>query len=331
MVRLYKKLNPLESGEDARELSTKLHSLVIGQEEPIAQIVNVYQTWLAGMASPGRPIGNFLFLGPTGTGKTRLVEATAESLLGDARAVLKVDCGEFQHSHEIAKLIGSPPGYLGHRETRPFFSQEALSQYHTDKVKISFVLFDEIEKASDALWNLLLGILDKAMLTLGDNKRVDFSQAMVFMTSNLGAAEMDSITRPRLGFAASEVKPCDALNEKISRTAVEAVRRKFTPEFINRIDKIAVFRPLGREELDQVLSIELQAFERRILDSANSAPFVFYLTGEARSWLLREGTDMKYGARHLKRAMERTLVHPLSNLVASGQVQRGDLIRVDCD
>ena len=154
----------------------------------IEQIINIYQTHLAGMSSPGRPIGNFLFLGPTGSGKTRMVEAVAESLLGDARAVIKIDCAEFQHSHEIAKLIGSPPGYLGHRETHPLLSQEVLNQHHTERVKLSFVLFDEIEKASDALWNLLLGILDKATLTLGDNRRVDFSRAMIFMTSNLGAS-----------------------------------------------------------------------------------------------------------------------------------------------
>src|SRR5207302_713913 len=161
---------------------------------------------LTGMNPPGRPIGNFLFLGPTGSGKTRIVEATAEVLLKNPRSVIKIDCAEFQHSHEIAKLIGSPPGYLGHRETHPLLSQEVLNQYHTDKMKLSFVLFDEIEKASDALWNLLLGILDKATLTLGDNRRVDFSRALIFMTSNLGATEMGSILRPNMGFAASEVQ-----------------------------------------------------------------------------------------------------------------------------
>lgn len=338
MVRLSKKLNPLETGHEAEGLLTNLRKLIIGQDDAIDQIVSVYQTWLAGMASPGRPIGNFLFLGPTGTGKTRLVEATAESLLGDVRSVLKVDCAEFQHSHEIAKLIGSPPGYLGHRETHPMLSQETLNQFHTEKVKISFVLFDEIEKASDALWNLLLGILDKATLTLGDNKRVDFSQAMIFMTSNLGSAEMDSIMKPRLGFRPYEAECCRmqgeagrALNEKVSRVGVEAVCRKFTPEFVNRIDKIAVFHPLGYEDLERILSLELHYLERRILEFAGGTPFVFHLTPEARSYVLREGTDMKYGARHLKRAIERTLVHPLSNLVASGQVLRGDLILVDYD
>jgi ATP-dependent Clp protease ATP-binding subunit ClpB len=338
MVRLNKKLDPSQTGHEAEKLHGDLRKLVVGQEEAVDQIVNIYQTFLAGMSGPGHPIGNFLFLGPTGTGKTRLVEALAESLVGDPRSVLKIDCAEFQHSHEIAKLIGSPPGYLGHRETHPLLSQEVLNQYHTEKIKISFVLFDEIEKASDALWNLLLGILDKATLTLGDNRRVDFSRAMIFMTSNLGATEMSSIMRPNLGFAASDMErrtasgvSDDDLNAKVSRAGLEAARRKFTPEFMNRIDKVVVFRSLGTEELGKILSIELNNLQQRIFNSSNTTPFVFNVTSDARAFLLREGTDMKYGARHLKRAIERTLLHPLSNLIASGQVHGGDLLRIDFD
>src|SRR6478672_18719 len=264
MSRIHKQLDPTQTGFEAEKLFADLHKRIIGQDEAIDQIVNIYQMYLAGMASPGRPVGNFLFLGPTGSGKTRMVEATAESLVGDGRAVIKIDCAEFQHSHEIAKLIGSPPGYLGHRETHPLLSQEVLNQYHTEKIKLSFVLFDEIEKASDALWNLLLGILDKATLTLGDNRRVDFSRTMIFMTSNLGASEMGSILRPNMGFAASEVQRLrdsgqvdEDLKGKISKVGVEAARRKFTPEFMNRIDKTVVFRPLGQDELKRILDIEL--------------------------------------------------------------------------
>src|SRR6266702_1837846 len=263
MVRLNKVLDPTLTGRDAEELEAGLRRKIVGQNEAIQQIINIYQTNLAGMSSPGRPIGNFLFLGPTGSGKTRLVEATAETLAGDGRAVIKIDCAEFQHSHEIAKLIGSPPGYLGHRETHPLLSQEVLNQYHTVKIKLSFVLFDEIEKASDALWNLLLGILDKATLTLGDNRRVDFSRTLIFMTSNLGAAEMGSILRPNLGFAAGEVERDQAagivdqsLSGKVTRAGIEAARRKFSPEFMNRIDKVVVFHPLGAEELRKILTIE---------------------------------------------------------------------------
>src|SRR5947207_2343446 len=244
MGRLHKLLDPMQTGPEAGKLDSNLRKRIVGQDEAIQQIVDVYQMYLAGMSSPGRPIGNFLFLGPTGSGKTRLVEATAESLLGNAGAVVKIDCAEFQHSHEIAKLVGSPPGYLGHRETHPLLSQEVLNQFHSEKMKLSFVLFDEIEKASDALWNLLLGILDKATLTLGDNRRLDFSRAMIFMTSNLGATEMGSILRPNLWFAAGEDERKSAagivdekLATKVARAGVEAARRKFTPEFINRIDK----------------------------------------------------------------------------------------------
>src|SRR5216683_882678 len=193
-------LDPTRNGRPAEHLENKLCRLIVGQDEAIRQIVRAYQTHVAGLSPVGRPIGTFLFLGPTGSGKTRIVEATAESLLKNSRAVIKIDCAEFQHSHEIAKLIGSPPGYLGHRETHALLSQEALNQHHTDTVKLSFVLFDEIEKASDALWNLLLGILDKGILTLGDNRQVDFSSSMIFLTSNLGAAEMSSLVSPRLGF-----------------------------------------------------------------------------------------------------------------------------------
>jgi ATP-dependent Clp protease ATP-binding subunit ClpA len=298
--------------------------------------VNIYQMYLTGMAAPARPIGNFLFLGPTGSGKTRIVEATAESMVGNPRAVIKIDCAEFQHSHEIAKLIGSPPGYLGHRETHPLLSQEVLNQYHTEKVKVSFVLFDEIEKASDSLWNLLLGILDKATLTLGDNRRVDFSRAMIFMTSNLGATEMTNLLSPRLGFAFTRCTDATGrvdplVSSKISDAGVDAARRKFTPEFINRLDKIVVFKPLGSGELRRILDIELKMVQQRILTSPNANPFIFTLTPAAKEHLLVEGTDTKYGARHLKRAIERLLVQPMSNLIATDQVRGGDWIRVDYD
>jgi ATP-dependent Clp protease ATP-binding subunit ClpA len=338
MVRLNKKLDPTQTGQDAEKLHADLHRRIVGQDEAIDQIVNIYQMYLAGMNGPGRPIGNFLFLGPTGSGKTRLVEASAESLVGDARAIIKIDCAEFQHSHEIAKLIGSPPGYLGHRETHPLLSQEVLNQYHTEKIKLSFVLFDEIEKASDALWNLLLGILDKANLTLGDNRRVDFSHSMIFMTSNLGASEMGSILRPNLGFAASEIERLHGSGEvddktsiKIAKAGAEAARRKFTPEFMNRIDKVVVFKPLGQKELRKILGLELGILQQRIFNSSTTTPFVFSLSEPAKDYLLREGTDMKYGARHLKRAIDRALVQPMSNLIATQQVRGGDLIKVDFD
>src|SRR5712675_309422 len=337
-MRRIELLDPTRNGRPAEHLENKLGHLIVGQQEAIHQIVRAYQTHVAGLSPVGRPVGNFLFLGPTGSGKTRIVEATAESLLENSRAVIKIDCAEFQHSHEIAKLIGSPPGYLGHRETHAILSQEALNQHHTDAMKISFVLFDEIEKASDALWNLLLGILDKATLTLGDNRRVDFSRAMIFMTSNLGAAEMGSLLRPNMGFAASETQRMrdagevdEGLKDKIGKVGVEAARRKFTPEFMNRIDKTVVFHPLGQPELRKILDLELSILQQRVFNSPNAAPFGFSLTETAKDFVLREGTDVKYGARHLKRAIERSLVHPMSNLIATAQVRHGDLLKIDFD
>src|SRR5438874_4069392 len=193
-------LDPTLHSPEVRDFERGLLKRVVGQERAVRRLGRVFQVYQAGLAAPGRPIANLLLLGPTGSGKTRLVEAAAEVLFGDPRAVVKIDCAEFQHSHEIAKLIGSPPGYLGHRETHPQLSQERLNQFHTESLKLSFVLFDEIEKANDALWNLLLGILDKATLTLGDNRKVDFSRALIFMTSNVGAAEMSAILNPKVGF-----------------------------------------------------------------------------------------------------------------------------------
>jgi ATP-dependent Clp protease ATP-binding subunit ClpA len=338
MTRLNIPLDPAKTGRDAVALEGSLRRMIIGQDEAIEQIVNIYQMHLTGMSAPGRPIGNFLFLGPTGSGKTRIVEATAEALLKNPRAVIKVDCAEFQHSHEIAKLIGSPPGYLGHRETHPLLSQEVLNQFHTETMKVSFVLFDEIEKASDALWNLLLGILDKATLTLGDNRKVDFSKAMIFMTSNLGAAEMSSIMAPRLGFGIQDIRDKHAngvvdikTTEKLARTGLEAARKKFTPEFMNRLDKIVTFQPLGSEQLKKILDIELNLVQQRIFNTTNERAFVFTLSDSSKGFLLEEGTDIKYGARHLKRAIERLLVQPMSNLIATDQVRGGDWIRVDYD
>ena len=338
MVRLNIPLDPAKTGREAMSLESNLRRMIIGQDEAIEQIVNIYQMNLTGMSAPGRPIGNFLFLGPTGSGKTRIVEATAEALLKNPRAVIKIDCAEFQHSHEIAKLIGSPPGYLGHRETHPLLSQEVLNQFHTETMKVSFVLFDEIEKASDALWNLLLGILDKATLTLGDNRKVDFSRAMIFMTSNLGAAEMSNIMNPKLGFQtqqARETATSGQMDEKttgkLARSGVEAARRKFTPEFMNRLDKIVTFQPLGSEQLKKILDIELNLVQQRIFNTTNDRAFVFTVSDSSKDFLLTEGTDLKYGARHLKRAIERLLVQPMSNLIATEQVRGGDWIRVDFD
>jgi ATP-dependent Clp protease ATP-binding subunit ClpA len=326
-------LDPDQKSPRAQDFEERLSSRIVGQERAVRRMSGLYQIFLAGMNPPNRPIGTMLFLGPTGSGKTRVIEAAAEVLYGDANAVVKIDCAEFQHSHEIAKLIGSPPGYLGHRETSPMLTQENLDRMHTDEMKVSLVLFDEIEKASDSLWQLLLGILDKATLTLGDNRRVDFSKAMVIMTSNLGAREMSELISGGIGFApgkGSKTPNDTEVDQKIYRTAVEAARRKFSPEFMNRIDKVVVFRSLKEHHLRQILDLELQAVQDRIMQSAGTK-FVFQCSETAKDMLMKEGLDFKYGARHLKRAVERFLVYPLSNLVATGQIGLGDLVHVDVD
>ncbi|MGH9534012.1 MAG: AAA family ATPase [Terriglobales bacterium] len=321
-------LNPQRRGPQAERLQEALRQRIVGQEAALGPVVDAYQTFLAGLQAPSRPVANFLFLGPTGSGKTHVVESLAAVLFQNPRAVIKVDCGEFQHSHEIAKLVGSPPGYLGHRETHPVLTQEALDQYHTPELPLSLVLFDEIEKASDALWQLLLGILDKATLTLGDNRRTSFVQAMLFLTSNLGATEMEQLLSPGLGFA----PPAGGdVRRRLATVATEAARRKFSPEFFNRLDSVVVFHPLDRNQLEHVLDLELEWVRVRLGHAGAPPTFTFRCTTAARDLLLRDGTDLKYGARHLKRAIERLLVHPLANLIATRQILPQDALVVDTD
>lgn len=327
-------LDPERKSPRAKEFEDKLSALIVGQERGVRRLSGLFQIYLAGMNNPTRPIGTMLFLGPTGSGKTRVVEAAAEVLFGEPHTVVKIDCAEFQHSHEIAKLIGSPPGYLGHRETSPMLTQENLDKAHTDDTKLTFVLFDEIEKASDSLWQLLLGILDKATLTLGDNRRVDFSRTVVIMTSNLGAREMSDMISGGIGFAptksGAKQKDDNEIDTKIYRTALEAAKRKFSPEFMNRIDKVVVFRSLKEHHLRKILDIELSSVQDRITESAGTK-FVFECSDEAKEFLLSEGIDLKYGARHLKRSIERYFVYPVSNLVATQQVETGDFVMVEFD
>jgi ATP-dependent Clp protease ATP-binding subunit ClpA len=325
-------LDPDRKSVQAAQFETELRHRVVGQERALRKLASICQVFQAGMTNPTRPIGTMLFLGPTGSGKTHVVEAAAEVLFGDRNAVIKIDCAEFQHSHEIAKLIGSPPGYLGHRETQPLLTQENLDKYRTDENPFTLVLFDEIEKASDALWQLLLGVLDKATLTLGDNRRVDFSQTIIFMTSNLGAREMSKLVDGAIGFAptgSDQLLPSD-LDQKIYHTATDAARRKFSPEFMNRVDKVVVFRGLRHEELRRIVDLELEAVQQRI-DEGATERFTITATPAAREFLLAEGTDYRYGARHLKRAIERFVVHPLANLSATRQVRLGDVVILDVD
>ena len=283
-------LDPSKRSTGTIDFETSLRARIVGQEEGVQALVDLYQVFCAGIEFAGPPGWELLLLGPTGSGKTRIVEAAAEILFGDARAIIKVDCAEFQHSHEIAKLIGSPPGYLGHRETHPLITQEELAKSHTDKLKLSFLLFDEIEKASDSLWQLLLGMLDKATLTLGDNRQGgpvadgDFSDVQPGRRRNHGNDDW------RHGIRSTADKLDRRLDKKVERTALEAAKTKFSPEFMNRLDKVVVFHPLQREQLQEVLQIELGNVQQRVLETAKGQ-FLFRVTDAGRDFLLREGTD----------------------------------------
>ena len=327
-VSAIRDLDPTRHGEATREFEAFLRARIVGQDGPIEAVTEIYQMFLVGMTPPDRPIGNLLFLGPTGSGKTYLVEVVAEALFGDRHAFIKVNCAEFQEHHEIAKLIGSPPGYVGHLQTQPLLTQESLNRWHTEELKLTLVLFDEIEKASEALWQLLLGILDKGTLTLGDNSHVDLSHCIIFLTSNLGASQMSDLVQGGIGFVPHEAVVDFDLDAKIARTAMEAARRKFSPEFMNRLDKVLVFRTLRPEQLEQVLELELTKVQQRITTAIGQSHFTFRCAPGVKKQLLQEGTDPKYGARHLKRVIERRIVYALANLVATGQITTGDCIEV---
>ncbi|MCG3163654.1 MAG: hypothetical protein JMDDDDMK_05095 [Acidobacteria bacterium] len=322
-------LDARERCDEARYFEHELFARVVAQDDAVLALSQLYQLHLAKLPLPGKPIGAMLFLGPTGSGKTRSVEAAAEILFGDPYAMIKIDCAEFQHSHEISKLVGSPPGYLGHRETQPLLSQDHIDRFQSPSRKLTFVLFDEIEKASDALWQLLLGILDKATLTLGDNRRVDFSRCIIVMTSNLGAREMSLVTEGPMGFAPGSLVTQE-LNTRLEKIGIEAARRKFSPEFINRLDKLVVFNSLHEAAIRRILDLELEMVQRRIL-AAGRGPFMMRCSDEVKDFLLREGYDRRYGARPLKRAIERYLIIPLSNLIATGQLSAGDMLLVEKD
>lgn len=324
-------LNPKHPDPESEGLRKAIDERYVGQTAAVDCFLKAYTSYKAGLCEPGKPISVQLYLGPTGCGKTKAVETFAEVLVHKPRAVLNVDCGEFQHSHDIAKLIGSPPGYLGHRETHPMLSQKALNQHHTETCNISFVLFDEVEKASDALWSLLLGILDKGRLTLGDNTKVDFSNAMIFMTSNLGAGDIQKALGKRLGFVQDTVDISKGVSSvvasQIKSISNSAAKKKFTPEFMNRIEDVVSFYPLSEEEMRSILTIELIQLGHTLYKNQNGR--LFYTTEAARQKLLQEGFSPIYGARALKRTIKRLVASPMASLIASSQVEEGDVVRID--
>ncbi len=291
----------------------------------MSQIVPYVEMYQAGLAPENRPAGVFLLLGPTGTGKTRTVEALAEVLHGS----LRIDCGEFQMEHEVAKLIGAPPGYLGHRETTPMLTQQKLMSAASESSSLSLILFDEIEKAAPSMTRLLLGVLDKATLRLGDNTTVNFERSMIFLTSNLGAREMQREACPDFGFAAGV--PGIASSKKLESIGMNAVRRKFAPEFVNRIDAVMTYHPLDRPSLESIIDQQIGELERHIDRRLMDRAFEMEVTDAARTWLLEKGTSVEYGARELKRAILRHVTQPLAAMVARGEIEAGDLARVDVE
>jgi ATP-dependent Clp protease ATP-binding subunit ClpA len=327
----FKRLDPDLKSDEERELLEAMQHRIVGQEKAIETLVDAYEMYRSGLSSPERPIANLIFLGPTGCGKTLSFEVMAESLFGTKKALKVVDCSEFQHSHEIAKLVGSPPGYLGHRETKAYLAQENLDDYHTEKLKLTLLLFDEIEKANDALWNLLLAITDRATCTLGDNRKVTFDKCIIGMTGNLGSREIQYLAQGGMGFSGAAAKTGEELDKGIDQAATSAAKKRFNAEFLNRIDEIVVFHALTEKQLRQVIDIELEEVQKLVFGIKNERQFVLDYTPEAKELLLAKGTDIKNGARPLKRAIGSLLVRRLSRLLTTRQISMGDFIRVDAD
>jgi ATP-dependent Clp protease ATP-binding subunit ClpA len=310
-------------------LFDQLANRVIGQPQAMTQIVPYVQMYRAGLAAEGRPVGVFLLLGPTGTGKTKTVEALAEALHGSEKSMLKVDCGEFQMEHEVAKLIGAPPGYLGHRETQPMLTQQKLSGVTSEGSNLSLVLFDEIEKAAPSVTRLLLGVLDKAVLRLGDNTSVNFERSMIFLTSNLGAAAMRKELCPDFGFESMvEVATRGGLAKLVS-IGMGEVRRKFSPEFVNRIDAVITYQPLSADSLVIIFNQQIAALEKHIHVRLEERAFALELSEEARGLLLKLGTSAEFGARELKRTILRKLTQPLAALLESGRIPPESCVRAE--
>src|ERR1700731_838086 len=311
------------------DLTAVLSQKVVGQPTATRVIVPYIQMFQAGLAPEGRPVGVFLLLGPTGTGKTKTVEALAEVLHGSEKNLLKVDCGEFQMEHEVAKLIGAPPGYLGHRETQPMLTQQKLNAVTSDRCGLSLVLFDEIEKAAPSLTRLLLGVLDKGVLRLGDNSTVNFEKSLVFLTSNLGAREMMREINPDFGFQSVKTAERADLTHKLQNIALVAVRKRFSPEFVNRIDCIITYQPLTPESLSAILDKQISDLQNHVNTRLGNRSFTLEVPFESRQFLLEKGTSAEYGARELNRTIHRHLTQPLATLVATNQVSPGARVRVD--
>lgn len=316
-------LDPSLRCADAVEFESELRRRVVGQEEAVVKTTEAIQKFMAGLNDSERPVANILLLGPTGTGKTRLVESVCEVLFGDPKGMVRIDCAEFKNSHETAKILGAPPGYIGHSDTKVQITQEKLDKTHNEEIKLSVLLLDEIEKAHDSFWELLLGIFDKGHLTDNKGGVVDFTNTLIFMTSNLGARESVNALEGGVGFVTNYVT-----DERLKSISVEAASKHFSPEFMNRIDHVITFQHLGHESLRQILDIETGNIQKRILSSKQMAKFVFNCSEPVKEFLIKEGTSRRYGARYLKRTLEKYLVNSIANFMLTLQVELGDLVEV---
>jgi ATP-dependent Clp protease ATP-binding subunit ClpA len=314
-------------GGDA--LVSKLRGRIIGQPHAVEAVAPYVRMFQAGLSPEGRPAGVFLFLGPTGTGKTRTVEALAEVLHGSAKSLLRIDCGEYQMDHEVAKLVGAPPGYLGHRETHPVLTQARLAAVTSERCPLSIVLFDEVEKAAPSLTRLLLGILDKASLRLGDNNTVSFERSLIFMTSNVGARTMQQALRPGFGF--DQMSNTATEPDRLERIAMQAAQRSFAPEFLNRVDVAVTYQPLSETALNEILDLQIRELQDHILNRLGSRAFAIEVPPRVRAFLLKKGVSAEYGAREIRRTVQQHLTQPLAALVADGMVRPGQLVRADVD
>ncbi len=305
------------------QLYEKLTTLVIGQNKALEAIIPYIVAHTAGLASPTRPVACMLLLGPTGSGKTKTAEALAEVLHGDEKKLIRIDCGQFALQHEVAKLIGAPPGYLGHRETSPLLTQKKLDNVTTEGCPISIVLFDEIEKAHPSIFQMLLSVTDKGSLTLGDNTSVTFNNSLLFFTSNLGAREMQRTIMPDLGFA-----PAQTSVNKLDKIGMVAVRKKFTPEFINRLDEVIVYEPLGTLAIHEIFTLAIDKVRGNIFSKYGVNSFLLIFTEECSEALIKEGFSDRYGARELGRVIFRRVTKLLSNKLVDSGIAAGAVVRL---
>ena len=306
----------LTEGETKRlaRLEKELHKRVIGQEEAVKAVAQAVKRGRVGLKDPNRPIGSFLFLGPTGVGKTELSKALAEAVFGSEQAMIRVDMSEYMEKHSVSKLIGSPPGYVGYDEGGQLSEKVRRNPY-------SVLLFDEIEKAHPDVFNILLQVLDDGHITDAHGRKVDFKQTIIIMTSNAGAQAI--IEPKKLGFLSNNDEKQDY--ERMKSGVMEEVRRLFKPEFLNRIDEIMVFHPLNKTHIKKIVNIMLKTLEKRCKEQLD---IQLKITESVRDFLAEAGFDSKYGARPLRRAIQTKLEDPMANALLEGTIKRGDTVRI---